>query len=78
MPLPVNAPQNGVPALRRPGGRSVGRWRLLFLGRFEETKGVHLALESAALVAASTGNPVDLQLSGEGSWRGRWRRARWH
>ena len=74
VPLPVDAPPGCAPV--RPSARpadAVGRWRLLFLGRFEETKGVHIALESAALVAASTGKPVDLQLSGEGSWRDAWR-----
>ena len=72
VPLPVDTPPLGAPApaADRPAD-AVGRWRLLFLGRFEETKGAHIALESAAMVAASTGKPVDLQLSGEGSWRER-------
>lgn len=46
-------------------------WRLLFLGRFESTKGVHIALESAAIVASATSRDVHLQLSGEGSRRSR-------
>jgi glycosyltransferase involved in cell wall biosynthesis len=72
VPLPVEAAPFETAAV--PLGSSAdaqGPWRLLFLGRFEETKGAHIALESAALVAASTGKSVDLQLSGEGSWRGR-------
>jgi glycosyltransferase involved in cell wall biosynthesis len=46
-------------------------WRLLFLGRFESTKGVDIALESAAIVASATAREVHLQLSGEGSRRAR-------
>jgi glycosyltransferase involved in cell wall biosynthesis len=72
VPLPVETPVIAAPApLSARPADAVGRWRLLFLGRFEETKGAHIALESAALVAASTATSVDLQLSGEGSWRGR-------
>jgi len=41
--------------------------RLLYLGRLEETKGAHIAIDSAALVAARTGRAVVLQMSGEGS-----------
>jgi glycosyltransferase involved in cell wall biosynthesis len=41
--------------------------RLLYLGRLEETKGAHIAIDSAATVAASTGRPTELQMSGEGS-----------
>ena len=71
VPLPVETPfVTKVTAVARPAGAG-GHWRLLFLGRFEETKGAHIALESAALAAASAGQPVDLQLSGEGSWRAR-------
>jgi glycosyltransferase involved in cell wall biosynthesis len=43
--------------------------RLLYLGRLEETKGAHVAIESAALVAARTGRAISLQMSGEGSQR---------
>jgi glycosyltransferase involved in cell wall biosynthesis len=43
--------------------------RLLYLGRLEETKGAHIAIDSAALVAARTGRAVVLQMSGEGSQR---------
>jgi len=46
-------------------------WRLLFLGRFESTKGVDIALESAAIAASTTSREVHLQLSGEGSRRSR-------
>lgn len=71
VPLPVATPPGSTaPRSARPA-EAVSRWRLLFLGRFEETKGAHIALESAAMVAASTGKAVDLQLSGEGSWRER-------
>jgi glycosyltransferase involved in cell wall biosynthesis len=41
--------------------------RLLYLGRLEETKGAHIALDSAAMVAARTGRAIALQMSGEGS-----------
>jgi glycosyltransferase involved in cell wall biosynthesis len=71
VPLPVETPPAASARPAACPADAVGRWRLLFLGRFEETKGAHIALESAALVAASTGKPVDLQLSGEGSWRER-------
>lgn len=42
-------------------------WQLLYLGRFEKTKGTLTALESAAIVARSTRRRVMLQISGEGS-----------
>ena len=72
VPLPVEAPAPiGARLADADADADASRWRLLFLGRFEETKGAHIALESAALAAASTGRSVDLQLSGEGSWRGR-------
>jgi len=74
VPLPVESPEGDAPAARpdeAAAGAPRGPWRLLFLGRFEETKGPHVALESAALVAARTGRDVHLQISGEGSWRGR-------
>lgn len=48
-----------------------GTWRLLYLGRLEEIKGAHIAVESAAIVAASSERPVHLQVSGNGSLRGR-------
>jgi glycosyltransferase involved in cell wall biosynthesis len=41
--------------------------RLLYLGRLEEAKGAHIAIDSAAMVAASTGRRTELQMSGEGS-----------
>jgi glycosyltransferase involved in cell wall biosynthesis len=44
-----------------------GPTRLLYLGRLEDTKGAHIAIESAALVAANTGRSIELQMSGEGS-----------
>jgi glycosyltransferase involved in cell wall biosynthesis len=69
VPLPVEAAQASISAAGC--GAERGGWRLLYLGRFEETKGPQVALESAALVAAWGGRRVDLQLSGEGSWRGR-------
>ncbi len=46
-------------------------WRLLFLGRFESTKGVDIALESAAIAASTMSREVHLQLSGDGSRRSR-------
>src|SRR4029079_528804 len=46
-----------------------GPTRLLYLGRLEETKGAHIAIESAALVAARIDRSVELQMSGEGSQR---------
>jgi glycosyltransferase involved in cell wall biosynthesis len=48
-----------------------GTWRLLYLGRLEAIKGAHIAVESAAIVAVSSGRPVHLQVSGNGSLRGR-------
>jgi glycosyltransferase involved in cell wall biosynthesis len=42
-------------------------WRLLYLGRLEQTKGVHIALESAAIVATATERLVHLDICGEGS-----------
>jgi glycosyltransferase involved in cell wall biosynthesis len=48
----------------RPGGLP---WRLLYLGRFEKTKGADLALASAALAAAELDVPVHLQMSGAGT-----------
>ena len=71
VPPPVETPFEAFEAPIDRSAEGQGCWRLLFLGRFEETKGAHVALESAALVAASSGQAVDLQLSGEGSWRGR-------
>ncbi len=74
VPLPVEGPGDEPPAQRADdtsGGAPRGPWRLLFLGRFEETKGPHVALESAAIVAARTGRDVHLQISGDGSWRSR-------
>jgi glycosyltransferase involved in cell wall biosynthesis len=47
-----------------------GPTRLLYLGRLEDTKGAHIALESAALVAANSGRSIELQMSGEGSRHG--------
>jgi glycosyltransferase involved in cell wall biosynthesis len=44
---------------------------LLFLGRFEETKGVRVALESVRLLASSSDRLIEMQVSGEGSLRGR-------
>ena len=44
-----------------------GPTRLLYLGRIEETKGAHIAIESAALVAANADRAIELQMSGEGS-----------
>jgi glycosyltransferase involved in cell wall biosynthesis len=44
-----------------------GPTRLLYLGRLEDTKGAHIAIESAALVAANTDRAIELQMSGEGS-----------
>jgi glycosyltransferase involved in cell wall biosynthesis len=42
--------------------------RLLYLGRLEETKGAHIAIDSAALVAAvAAERRMTLQISGEGS-----------
>lgn len=67
VPLPVETPAAAISTTRD----TAVRWRLLFLGRFEETKGAHLALESAALAASATGRVVELQLAGEGSWRRR-------
>lgn len=75
VPLPVESPGGQAPPDRStedaPAGTTQSPWRLLFLGRFEETKGPHVALDSAALVAARTLRQVHLQISGEGSWRGR-------
>jgi glycosyltransferase involved in cell wall biosynthesis len=61
--LPIESPS--VQTERRDGGST----RLLYLGRLEETKGAHIAIESVALVAARTGSAVVLQMSGEGSQR---------
>jgi glycosyltransferase involved in cell wall biosynthesis len=42
--------------------------RLLYLGRLELTKGAHIAVDSAALVAAAAADwRIELQMSGEGS-----------
>jgi glycosyltransferase involved in cell wall biosynthesis len=49
----------------------VATWRLLYLGRLEQAKGVHIALESAAIVASSTERSVHLEICGEGSLRSR-------
>jgi glycosyltransferase involved in cell wall biosynthesis len=62
VPLPIEPQTN-----RRPRSASSGTIRLLYLGRLEETKGAHIAIDSAAIVAASTGRPTELQMSGEGS-----------
>ena len=68
--LPVESPQPmaaGTAAAADPDRP----WRLLFLGRFEATKGVDIALESAAIVASAASRAVHLQLSGDGSRRSR-------
>lgn len=60
--LPFESPAG--PSHRIHAGDTI---RLLYLGRLEETKGAHIAIDSAALVAASTGRTTELQMSGEGS-----------
>jgi glycosyltransferase involved in cell wall biosynthesis len=47
--------------------RTSGTCRLLYLGRFEPSKGADIALEAAALAAAMLDRPLRLQLSGAGS-----------
>ena len=73
VPLPVEFPELEPRALTATRAESEGDrpWRLLFLGRFEETKGVHLALESVRLLASSSGRRIELQVSGEGTLRRR-------
>jgi glycosyltransferase involved in cell wall biosynthesis len=73
LPLPVEFPEIDprVLAAARAEAEADRPWRLLYLGRFEETKGVHLALESARILASSSGRRIELQVSGEGSLRGR-------
>jgi len=65
-----------LPIESRPVQKSrsdAGPTRLLYLGRLEETKGAHVAIESAALVAARIDRTFELQMSGEGSRRDRLR-----
>jgi len=71
VPLPVEFPELEPRALAalRTETEADQPWRLLFLGRFEETKGVQLALESARLLASSSGRRIELQVSGEGTLR---------
>jgi glycosyltransferase involved in cell wall biosynthesis len=72
VPLPVMSAAGALPVPDATRALDAGSpWRLLFLGRFEETKGAHIALESAALAAAQSGRAVELRLAGEGSWRRR-------
>jgi len=59
LPIEVNTAETAQP--------SADSTRLLYLGRFEETKGAHIALESAALVAGTGHRRIELQMSGEGS-----------
>jgi glycosyltransferase involved in cell wall biosynthesis len=61
VPLPIDVRS---PATARPAADAT---RLLYLGRLEETKGAHIALESAARVAARADRAIELQMSGEGS-----------
>ena len=68
--LPVESPRPRA-AASEPADDPRRPWRLLFLGRFESTKGVDMALESAAIAASTTSREVHLQLSGEGSRRSR-------
>ncbi len=60
------APEAAKGALRT---RTTDTWRLLYLGRLETTKGAHLLLEIAALVAQAAQHPVQLDIAGEGSLR---------
>jgi glycosyltransferase involved in cell wall biosynthesis len=71
--LPVEFPEIDAraTAASRAGADGDRSWRLLFLGRFEETKGVRVALESARLLASSSDRLIEMQVSGEGSLRGR-------
>ena len=62
VPLPIESP-SASPSPAKPSDTV----RLLYLGRLEQTKGAHIAIDSAALVAAMTGRHVELQMSGEGS-----------
>lgn len=64
VPYPVETPAAPAAAPAPHDG-----WQLLYLGRLEPSKGAHVALDSAAQVAAAVSRPVRLQLSGEGSMR---------
>lgn len=68
LPVPAITPPTGSPA---PGGP---RWRLLFLGRLEWTKGADIAVEAAAVAATGLDVPVHLVLAGSGSMDGALRR----
>ena len=68
--LPVEPPRPRAAGLE-PADDPQRPWRLLFLGRFESTKGVDIALESAAIAASTMSREVHLQLSGDGSRRSR-------
>jgi glycosyltransferase involved in cell wall biosynthesis len=65
VPLPAT---NVGPQVARTDDPSV--WRLLYLGRFERTKGTDIALEVAGHASESLERPVVLRMAGAGSLEG--------
>jgi glycosyltransferase involved in cell wall biosynthesis len=70
VPLPVETPRRPMADLDvTPTTLPPGAWRVLYLGRFEPTKGPLVALDAAARCAATSVQPVRLQFSGDGALR---------